>query len=95
MVNNYFERLSDYAIEVMGRATCEFGYGFGLEPGDNPYPNMRTLVLSKSITLPGDRCVEIIRTDACDCVRNLKKRGAGLIDEHRFKRPAILLGGDT
>ena len=56
---------------------------------------MRTLVLSKSITLPGDRCVEIIRTDACDCVRNLKKRGAGLIDEHRFKRPAILLGGDT
>ena len=42
MVNNYFERLSDYAIEVMGRATCEFGYGFGLEPGDNPYPNMDT-----------------------------------------------------
>lgn len=79
VVDDYFERLSGYSVAVMGRATYEFGYGFGLKPGANPYPNMRTIVLSRSIILPDNTAVEIIRTDACDYVRNLKKRDTGPI----------------
>lgn len=79
MVDDYFERLSGYTIAVMGRATYEFGYAFGLKAGANPYPNMRSIVLSRSITLPDDTAVEIIRTEACEFVRDLKKDETGSI----------------
>jgi hypothetical protein len=33
-------RLENYAIAIMGRATYEFGYRFGMQPGQNHYPQM-------------------------------------------------------
>jgi hypothetical protein len=33
-------RLENYAFAIMGRATYEFGYRFGMPPGQNPYPQM-------------------------------------------------------
>jgi dihydrofolate reductase len=56
----------------MGRATYEFGYAFGMAPGNNPYPHMRTLVLSKTLSLPLNSEVEQIATDAVEYVRELK-----------------------
>lgn len=42
VVDDYFARLGQYAVAIMGRHTYEFGYRFGLEPGANPYKHMRT-----------------------------------------------------
>ncbi|MGP1354784.1 MAG: dihydrofolate reductase family protein [Parasphingopyxis sp.] len=78
-VDDYFERLKTYACAIMGRATYEFGYDFGLAPGDNPYPHMRTLVFSQSLSLPEDSDVEIVRHDARDHVAALKSSSDGPI----------------
>lgn len=72
IVDDYLARLKRYAIAIMGRRTYEFGYAFGLKPGANPYPHMRSIVLSRSIELPASRDVEVVRQDAPGFVRALK-----------------------
>jgi len=79
VVDDYFERLKTYAVAIMGRATYEFDYGFGLKPGDNPYPHMRCLVFSKRIDLPATANVDIVREGAAESVRALKEKSKGPI----------------
>jgi len=38
VVEDYAARLANLATAIMGRATYEFGYRFGMEPDQNPYP---------------------------------------------------------
>ena len=64
VVDDYFDRLRTYACAIMGRATYEFGYRFGLQPGVNPYPHMRCVVFSSRIDLPADGAVEVVRDHA-------------------------------
>ncbi|MEM7321007.1 MAG: deaminase, partial [Pseudomonadota bacterium] len=54
VVDDYLARLSGYSVAIMGRKTYEFGYGFSLKPGQNPYRHMKTYVFSKSLTCPSD-----------------------------------------
>jgi len=73
VVDDYFARLKTYACAVMGRATYEFGYEHELKPGDNPYPHMRCVVFSSSLTLPSNSKMEIVRGDATEHVAALKQ----------------------
>lgn len=84
MVDDYLRRRDGYQTSLMGRATYEFGYAFGMVPGDNPYPHMRTIVLSKTLALPDDATVERVDTDAVHFVRNLKTQS---------ETPLYLCGG--
>ena len=43
--------LKDYDTVIMGKNTYEFGYRFGLKPGENPYPHMSCFVFSDSLKL--------------------------------------------
>lgn len=52
VVEDYVTRLGTYQTALMGRHTYEFGYGFGLQPGQNPYPHMETIVFSNSMQCP-------------------------------------------
>lgn len=61
VVDDYLTRLSQYKTVLMGRATYEFGYGFGLKPGENPYPHAQSFVVSTGIDLPGDAKVSVRR----------------------------------
>ncbi len=61
VVEDYLARLSTYKTVLMGRATYEFGYGFGLKPGENPYPNAASYVISQSICLPDCAAVAVRR----------------------------------
>ena len=54
VVDDYTARLATYSTAIMGRATYEFGYRFGLEPGQNPYALMTTHVFSDTLQLPKD-----------------------------------------
>ncbi|MCU4654431.1 dihydrofolate reductase family protein [Roseibacterium sp. SDUM158016] len=58
IVADYRARLADYTVALMGRSTYEFGYRYGLPPGANPYPHMRSVVVSSGLELPGDASVE-------------------------------------
>lgn len=79
VVDDYFARLSDYAVAIMGRHTYEFGYRFGLLPGANPYANMQTHVFSRSIDLPEDRAVTVVEVPAREYLDKLKKTAEGPI----------------
>lgn len=53
IVDDYLARLASYSTVLMGRGTYEFGLRHGLTPGANPYPSMRCIVVSSTLTLPG------------------------------------------
>jgi dihydrofolate reductase len=48
-VINYFEDLKNFDTVIMGRRTYEFGYQFGLRPGQPAYPHMKHFIFSKSL----------------------------------------------
>lgn len=79
VVEDYRSRLTEYAVAIMGRRTYEFGYAYGLRPGQNPYPHMSSIVFSRSLELPSDRSVEICQAHARDEVLRLKSNAAGPI----------------
>lgn len=60
VVDDYLARLETYACAIMGRATYEFGYRFGLRPSDNPYPHMDCKVFSQTLDLPKSSGVMIV-----------------------------------
>ena len=41
-VEKYQNDLADFKTVIMGRKTYEFGYKYGLEPGQPAYPHMLT-----------------------------------------------------
>ncbi|MBO6690308.1 MAG: dihydrofolate reductase family protein [Henriciella sp.] len=79
IVEDYFARLANYTCAIMGRATYEFGYRFGLQPGENPYPHMRTFVFSNSIDFGVDSDVEVIKDPIAEVISDLKREQTGPI----------------
>jgi len=51
-VSKYLEDLKDYDTVIMGRNTYEFGYRFGLKPGEPAYAHMTHYIFSNSLALP-------------------------------------------
>ncbi|MEO9891348.1 dihydrofolate reductase family protein [Aurantibacter sp.] len=45
-VNKYLEDLKDFDTIIMGRKTYEFGYKYGLVPGQPAYPHMQHYIFS-------------------------------------------------
>ncbi|QBY01742.1 deaminase [Rhodophyticola sp. CCM32] len=80
IVADYLTRLQNYKTVLMGRATYEFGYRFGLDPGANPYPWARSIVVSSGLSLPGDRAdVELWPDLPLDRLTALRRDSAGPI----------------
>lgn len=86
VVDDYAARMATYRVAIMGRATYEFGYRFGLKPGQNPYPAMRTIVFSQSLVCPDDCAVDIRRQTERSDLERLK---------HTADGPIYLCGGGT
>ncbi|SNS57967.1 dihydrofolate reductase family protein [Antarctobacter heliothermus] len=84
VVEDYRARLAGYSVAIMGRKTYEFGYRFGMTPGQNPYSHMRTIVFSKSLDLPEESEVEVRRTCDLAVLKTLKTTSDG---------PVYLCGG--
>ena len=49
-IEQYLEDLKTYDTVLMGRKTYEFGYKYGLEPGQLAYPHMKHYVFSEQLT---------------------------------------------
>ncbi|WP_298429686.1 dihydrofolate reductase family protein [uncultured Jannaschia sp.] len=108
VVDDYRDRLATYGAVIMGRATYEFGFAYGLSAGENPYPGMVACVVSTTLDLPGSE-IRICRDlDAVEAFRAAATapvylcgggalatamKDRGLIDEVVLKRAPILLGG--
>lgn len=50
-VDKYQKDLLDFKTVIMGRNTYEFGYQFGLPPGQPAYPHMEHFIFSDSMSL--------------------------------------------
>lgn len=72
-VDEYLEQLQAYDTVIMGRRTYEYGYRFGLKPGEVPYPSMKNYVFSKSIKIEKtDDRLQIVKKDEIEFVKQLK-----------------------
>jgi dihydrofolate reductase len=50
-VDKYLADLANFDTVIMGRNTYEFGYQYGLQPGQPVYPNMKHYIFSNSLKL--------------------------------------------
>lgn len=48
-VEKYMSDLKDFDTVIMGRKTYEFGYQFGLQPGQPAYPHMEHYIFSDTL----------------------------------------------
>ena len=84
VVEDYTARLETYATAIMGRATYEFGYRFGMQPGQNPYSHMETIVLSETLDLPDTADVTVQSSSDAEAIDAIRSRSSG---------PVYLCGG--
>ena len=64
-VQQYLNDLQEFQTVIMGRKTYEFGYRFGLKPGEAPYPHMQHYIFSNSLELENSaENVQIVKRDA-------------------------------
>lgn len=50
-VQKYLNDLKHFETVIMGRNTYEFGYKYGMKPGDPAYPHMNHFIFSKTLNL--------------------------------------------
>lgn len=50
-VDRYLNDLKEFDTVIMGRKTYEFGYRFGLKPGQAAYPHMQHYIFSNNLKL--------------------------------------------
>lgn len=68
-IAHFFESLAWFDTVLMGRVTYEAGLAMGVT---NPYPMMRQIVFSRSMTESPDPAVELCAGDAVERVAQLK-----------------------
>ena len=72
-VDQYLKDLQDFDTVIMGKHTYEFGYQYGLKPGQPAYPHMKHYIFSESMEL--EDChpnVKVVPRDI-QTVKNLKE----------------------
>src|SRR5262245_48702619 len=76
-VADYLARLAGYDTVVMGRRTYEYGYPFGVVPGQHAplYRHMRHFIFSRTLRFGPEAQVEVIDQDEVGCVERLKEEG--------------------
>ena len=72
-VAKYLSDLSHFKTVIMGRRTYEFGYQYGLEPGQPAYPHMEHFIFSDSLTIANTAQSVHIEPRSIDRVRAIKQ----------------------
>ncbi|MEL6308835.1 MAG: dihydrofolate reductase family protein [Chloroflexota bacterium] len=80
-ISDYITSLRDYDTVLMGRRTYEWGYQFGVQPGQPApmYGHMMQYVFSQSMPAYKVEQLEVIRQDPVPFVRDLKMQDGGAI----------------
>lgn len=71
-VDAYLKSLESYDTVIMGRRTYEFGYEFGLTPGERAYPNMEHWIFSRTLAVTPASGVHIVRDNWLEKIDNLR-----------------------
>lgn len=72
-ITDYVASLQNYDTVIMGKSTYEFGYQYGIQPGQPAYPNMKHYIFSKTLHFdnPHEQ-VEVVNADTVAFVQQLK-----------------------
>ncbi len=78
-IADYINSLRDYDTVLMGRSTYEFGYQYGIQPGQAvpTYGHMMQYVFSRSMEAFDNHGLKVVQSDAADFVCDLKTQGGG------------------
>lgn len=71
-VDQYLKDLQDFDTVIMGRNTYEFGYNYGLKPGEPAYPHMAHHIFSSTLQLPDKSSQVHIHPPDIEIIRRLK-----------------------
>jgi len=71
-VDQYLNDLETFDSVIMGRKTYEFGYQFGLTPGQPAYPHMKHYIFSNSLQFDTKANNVIICPKDIDIIKKLK-----------------------
>jgi dihydrofolate reductase len=83
-IPDFLNSIYEYSAVLMGKRTYEYGYQFGLKPGEQGYKGLKHYIFSRSLDFPSNDGVELVNTDAIAFIAELKKQKA---------KPIWLCGG--
>ncbi|MFC7372569.1 dihydrofolate reductase family protein [Fictibacillus iocasae] len=76
-VTDFIHDTQQYDAVLMGGKTYEYGFQFGLKPGEpSPFP-LKQYIFSSTMQFDSNDQVELIKNDATDFIRNLKNKEDG------------------
>lgn len=75
--DDFAQSLANYDTVLMGRKTYEFGFQFGLTPGQPAYPNMHHHVFSNTLQFDSSESVTLVDSNVIDTVNRLKQTDGG------------------
>jgi dihydrofolate reductase len=71
-IPDFLTHIQQYNSVLMGGKTYEFGYQFGLQPGEPGYKGIKHYVFSTSLSFNSNAEVELVKENAVEFVRKLK-----------------------
>ncbi|MHA4847826.1 dihydrofolate reductase family protein [Flavitalea antarctica] len=78
-VDKYLADLAGFDTVIMGRHTYEFGYNYGLQPGQPAYPHMRHFIFSDNLKLENpDPKVQVTRLDLFEIDKLKREEGTDI-----------------
>ncbi|MFT5890703.1 MAG: dihydrofolate reductase [Dokdonia sp.] len=75
-VEKYLSDLKEFSTVIMGRKTYEFGYLYGLEPGQLAYPHMEHYIFSDSLHLENAHDLLHIEALNIERIQEIKERSS-------------------
>ncbi|HAS43326.1 MAG TPA: deaminase [Microscillaceae bacterium] len=73
-VDDFAQALTTYDTVVMGRSTYEFGFQFGIQPGQPAYAGLQHLIVSRSLNFESNEEVKLIKSDIAPYLQQLKTK---------------------
>ena len=72
-VEKYLNDLKNFDTVIMGRKTYEFGYQYGVVPGQPAYPHMRHYIFSNTLHFENPHKNIVVKKPDLDFIRKLKE----------------------
>jgi dihydrofolate reductase len=71
-IQAFLDQVKQYDMVLMGGKTYEYGFKFGLKPGEPGYRGLKHIVFSRSMDFESNSDVELVKDDAVAYTRALR-----------------------
>jgi dihydrofolate reductase len=74
-IPDFLNQITNFDYVLMGGKTYEYGFKFGLKPGEPGYKGIKHIVFSRTLDFNSNDDVELVKGNAIEYIRKLKERG--------------------